>query len=339
VSYRLLSATFQVRGLSSPQFNVLRALAHHMNEETGQCNPGIKLLGQECGLSDTAVKEAIAALETVGYVEVSRAGRGGKLHSNRYHLRLDQVLTADQVAAALQPRREASQRSRQSRQTTTVEAVSRPRSEPGDGYGQSRETAPNREVLNREENIEGRTSGEPQSGVPLEDLAAADCNAMMAFAKSLAGFQPAHASDEPQSGGARTPIRPRQSSADFVDSVGAIAKEGMPSDGWPTKAVGGRAGMDSATAVKRQCGEDGPPEEPRWVGEAASIDDDGWGLDSDGHPLRPVAAATEEVMDAHYKAKQRWSAAKPPGTGPRLITADSLRSWRQRAASAPGMSR
>ena len=79
------------------------------------------------------------------------------------------------------------------------------------------------------------------------------------------------------------------------------ADQARPSTGprVPT-AEGGSGKTEASTSASRATAE-----QQSWKGHAASLDDGGWGLDSSGHPLPAVTAASKEQMDAYYAAKIR----------------------------------
>lgn len=65
---------------------VLLMLANRTNHETGLCIPKIKTLAEECGMSETACKNAIKALEAAGCIEITQRFQDGMQRPNQYHL-------------------------------------------------------------------------------------------------------------------------------------------------------------------------------------------------------------------------------------------------------------
>ena len=65
---------------------VLLMLANRTNHETGLCIPKIKTLAEECGMSETACKNAIKALEASGCIEIKQRFQDGMQRPNQYHL-------------------------------------------------------------------------------------------------------------------------------------------------------------------------------------------------------------------------------------------------------------
>lgn len=65
---------------------VLLMLANRTNHETGICIPKIKTLAEECGMSETACKNAIKALETAGSIRIQQRFTDGMQRPNQYHL-------------------------------------------------------------------------------------------------------------------------------------------------------------------------------------------------------------------------------------------------------------
>lgn len=103
---------------------VLLMLANRTNHETGVCIPKIKTLADECGMSETACKNAIKALEGAGAIRIEQRFNDGMQRPNQYHLLMN---AAGRNAPTAR------------RQTTTARRVTSPR-EAGDAPGVGRET-------------------------------------------------------------------------------------------------------------------------------------------------------------------------------------------------------
>lgn len=65
---------------------VLFMLAYHHNDKTGQCNPSMLTLGNECGVSDRAARMAVRGLEHVGLVKSKKQTCEAGQASNQYVL-------------------------------------------------------------------------------------------------------------------------------------------------------------------------------------------------------------------------------------------------------------
>ncbi|VVE82650.1 helix-turn-helix domain-containing protein [Pandoraea sputorum] len=55
---------------------VLLALSHHAVLSTGESSPKVSRLARDCGMSESAVRESIKALEAAGHVESTPVRRG-----------------------------------------------------------------------------------------------------------------------------------------------------------------------------------------------------------------------------------------------------------------------
>ena len=55
---------------------VLLALSHHAVMSTGESSPKISRLARDCGMSESAVRDSIKALEAAGHVESTPVRRG-----------------------------------------------------------------------------------------------------------------------------------------------------------------------------------------------------------------------------------------------------------------------
>ena len=79
-------ATQSRPGLSVCERLVIAIIGQHENLKTGQCNPGIDTIANECGLNERTVYRAIAGAERKGAIVVTRAGNGGRNRPNGYQL-------------------------------------------------------------------------------------------------------------------------------------------------------------------------------------------------------------------------------------------------------------
>lgn len=77
---------------------VLLMLADRVNKDTGRCDPSIPRLAEDCGMSETSVKEAIRALREAGTVVAhSRVLEGVNL-PNQYELIIDEIPGVGRIA-------------------------------------------------------------------------------------------------------------------------------------------------------------------------------------------------------------------------------------------------
>ena len=65
---------------------VLLMLANRVSPDTGRCFPSIKGLSDDCGMSETSVKEAIRSLKDAGLVIAHERRIEGVSLSNEYEL-------------------------------------------------------------------------------------------------------------------------------------------------------------------------------------------------------------------------------------------------------------
>lgn len=77
--------------LPSAQKLVLLMLANRCNADTGRCDPSHKRLADDCGMSVSSVKRAIAQLEESGALQVICRRDGDVNLPNQYQLNLDWV--------------------------------------------------------------------------------------------------------------------------------------------------------------------------------------------------------------------------------------------------------
>ena len=69
---------------------VLLMLADRTNKDTGRCDPSIPKLAEDCGMSETSVKEAIRSLRDAGLVEAHERKISGASLPNSYSLKMDE---------------------------------------------------------------------------------------------------------------------------------------------------------------------------------------------------------------------------------------------------------
>lgn len=74
--------------LGSTQKLVLIMLAERHNKDTGQCNPSLELLADDCGLSRRSVIDQIAKLQEVGYLTVRHRAKDSVKLPSQYVLHL-----------------------------------------------------------------------------------------------------------------------------------------------------------------------------------------------------------------------------------------------------------
>ena len=88
MSYKALIWALGQEDLKSRERLVLIYLADHCNEEKGYAWPSIKRLAKRTGMGQSTVKRAVATLELMGLVRVSRQSKvvDGARFSNRYYL-------------------------------------------------------------------------------------------------------------------------------------------------------------------------------------------------------------------------------------------------------------
>lgn len=79
-------AAAQTVDITPLQRCVLFVLAYHHNDKSGQCNPSMLTLGNECGVSDRAARMAVRGLEHVGLVKSKKQTCEAGQASNQYSL-------------------------------------------------------------------------------------------------------------------------------------------------------------------------------------------------------------------------------------------------------------
>lgn len=77
--------------LPSNQKLVLLMLANRCNHDTGRCDPSHKRLADECGMSQSTVKRAIAQLEEAGLLTIESKRISDVNLPNQYHLHIERV--------------------------------------------------------------------------------------------------------------------------------------------------------------------------------------------------------------------------------------------------------
>lgn len=70
---------------------VLLMLANRVNSDTGRCTPRIKLLADDCGMSESSCKAALKRLVELGLIEIRNRFDEGVQKPNQYFLKLDGV--------------------------------------------------------------------------------------------------------------------------------------------------------------------------------------------------------------------------------------------------------
>jgi hypothetical protein len=70
------------------EFRVMVNLADHLNDRTGQCNPGLRLLEEETGLGRGHLLRCINRLEDRGELFRPEPSKGGRGHRQQYQILL-----------------------------------------------------------------------------------------------------------------------------------------------------------------------------------------------------------------------------------------------------------
>ena len=78
VGHDLYNAIWELEGLSGSQKAVALAIAHHKNQNTGQCNPSIERLAKVSGFSDGTVRRALVVLKARGIIRIKSGGLRGE---------------------------------------------------------------------------------------------------------------------------------------------------------------------------------------------------------------------------------------------------------------------
>jgi DNA-binding MarR family transcriptional regulator len=82
VSYRavqaVIAASREPGRFNNAEFRVLINIAEHHNHQTGQCDPGLKVLADETGFAKSYVVKLVRALEDRGELTVDRSPKGGR---------------------------------------------------------------------------------------------------------------------------------------------------------------------------------------------------------------------------------------------------------------------
>jgi DNA-binding transcriptional MocR family regulator len=127
LSSKLIDAIYReqhlLTQLSPVDRSVLHALAHHMNDATGHCQPSNATLARDTGFSRNTVAQSLKTLQRVGFIDWSErripVSEGSKLFTIRHALDPD-----DPEQVSLKPIRE-SQQPQPSRMTAVSRTLSR----------------------------------------------------------------------------------------------------------------------------------------------------------------------------------------------------------------------
>jgi hypothetical protein len=82
--YKAVSAVLESSKSVGSQRLLLVVLAHHMNSETGQCNPAIKTLAAKCMISERSVQRNLKSLVELGELRIQSGATHAR--SNCYSL-------------------------------------------------------------------------------------------------------------------------------------------------------------------------------------------------------------------------------------------------------------
>ncbi|OWY18250.1 hypothetical protein B6V73_00065 [Thioclava sp. JM3] len=88
MSIKAMNWAMALRGveMSPVQRLVLYVLCFHHNGKTGQCNPAMKRIGDEAGVTDRAAREAMRGLEHIGLVRSEKQTNEKGQAANNYVL-------------------------------------------------------------------------------------------------------------------------------------------------------------------------------------------------------------------------------------------------------------
>jgi hypothetical protein len=104
VSYRavdaVIAASFDRGRFTNAEVRLLVVIAWHHNRQTGQCDPGLKVLADETGFSKAHVVKLVRALEERGELAADRSPKGGKGHRTSYTFPLGRVSPSDPSRAS-----------------------------------------------------------------------------------------------------------------------------------------------------------------------------------------------------------------------------------------------
>lgn len=92
MSYQAM-AWATVQKLPSTQKLVLLMLANRINRDTGKCVPSIKLLAEDCGLSESCVQRTLKKLVDIGLVKAHARFNDGIQLPNQYEIILEPIST------------------------------------------------------------------------------------------------------------------------------------------------------------------------------------------------------------------------------------------------------
>ena len=73
---------------------VLLALAHRHHAKTGVCNPSVRTLASDTGLSERCVQYRLRELEAAGLIETRARRQGGAFTSSQYELQFTRRVSA-----------------------------------------------------------------------------------------------------------------------------------------------------------------------------------------------------------------------------------------------------
>ena len=83
MSHRAVDMAFQI-SLPHLQKHVLMALAYRHNHLTGQCDPAMETIAQDCGMSKSSVKAALRSLQALGLIEATQR-KDGRVHISNFY--------------------------------------------------------------------------------------------------------------------------------------------------------------------------------------------------------------------------------------------------------------
>ena len=93
----------EVRGISMRAKSVLMVLAWHANSKTQRCNPSLRTIADEAGMSRNTVDAALDDLHEAGLIESKQPKRRDA--ATKYTLRLDSDIFEDDCGSTVRPRR------------------------------------------------------------------------------------------------------------------------------------------------------------------------------------------------------------------------------------------
>ena len=78
--YKTTSDVLNMRGLAPTEKLIAAVLAHHLNVETGRCDPSISTIIEETGLGRTTIIQTISRLKSVGVLQ--KSGKNYQINTN-----------------------------------------------------------------------------------------------------------------------------------------------------------------------------------------------------------------------------------------------------------------